>query len=53
MPYRTLGRTGEKVSAIGLGGWHLSRGSVSDQLARRLVRSAIDRGINFMDNSWD
>jgi aryl-alcohol dehydrogenase-like predicted oxidoreductase len=53
MPYRTLGHTGEKVSAIGLGGWHLSRKGVSDRLATRLVRTAIDRGINFMDNSWD
>ncbi|HEV8199618.1 MAG TPA: aldo/keto reductase [Candidatus Polarisedimenticolia bacterium] len=53
MPYRTLGRTKEKVSIIGLGGWHLSRKSVSAALAVRLVRAAIDRGINFMDNSWD
>jgi predicted aldo/keto reductase-like oxidoreductase len=53
MPYRTLGRTKEKVSAIGLGGWHLSRKSVSAALAHRIVRTAIDRGITFLDNSWD
>ncbi|HSU14139.1 aldo/keto reductase [Longimicrobium sp.] len=53
MPYRTLGRTGERVSAIGLGGWHLALPSVDKELAIRIVRSAIDRGVTFMDNSWD
>jgi len=53
MPYRTLGHTGERVSAIGLGGWHLAVPNLDEALARRLVRSAIDRGITFMDNSWD
>jgi aryl-alcohol dehydrogenase-like predicted oxidoreductase len=53
MPYRTLGRTKVKVSALGLGGWHLSRKTVDEALSVRIVRTAIDRGINFMDNSWD
>src|ERR671933_659826 len=53
MVYRTLGSTGERVSAIGLGGWHLSLKHVDEQLAIRIVRTAIDRGITFMDNSWD
>src|ERR1700683_2363558 len=53
MQYRVLGRTGEKVSAIGLGGWHLGLKQVHERLAVRIVRSAIDRGITFMDNSWD
>lgn len=53
MLYRTLGRTGEKVSAIGLGGFHIARHGLSDYESIRLVRSAIDRGITFMDNSWD
>lgn len=53
MIYRTLGKTGEKVSAIGVGGWHLGLKHVDEQLAIRIVRSAIDQGINFMDNSWD
>ncbi|AFZ19386.1 aldo/keto reductase [Allocoleopsis franciscana] len=53
MLYRTLGSTGERVSAIGLGGWHLSLKHVDEQLAIRIVRTAIDRGITFMDNSWD
>src|SRR5437870_12195995 len=53
MIYRTLGSTGEKVSAIGLGGWHLSLKHVDEKQAIRLVREAIDRGINFLDNCWD
>jgi aryl-alcohol dehydrogenase-like predicted oxidoreductase len=52
MQYRTLGRTGEKVSVIGLGGYHI--GVQPDPAESvRLIRTAIDRGINFMDNSWD
>lgn len=53
MLYRVLGSTGERVSALGLGGWHLSLKHVDEQLAIRIVRTAIDRGITFMDNSWD
>src|SRR5215471_5887148 len=53
MIYRTLGRTAEKVSAIGVGGWHLALKHVDENLSLRIVRTAIDRGINFMDNSWD
>jgi aryl-alcohol dehydrogenase-like predicted oxidoreductase len=53
MIYRTLGSTGEKVSAIGLGGWHLALKHVDAPLSLKIVRSAIDRGITFMDNSWD
>lgn len=53
IPQRTLGRTGEKVSAIGVGGWHLGVNYVDEQLSIRIVRAAIDQGINFMDNSWD
>jgi aryl-alcohol dehydrogenase-like predicted oxidoreductase len=53
MLYRTLGRTGEKVSAIGMGGFHLAKHGLTDEESIRLIRSAIDRGITFMDNSWD
>ena len=53
MPYRVLGRTGAHVSAIGLGGWHIGLKTISEALSQRIVRSAIDRGINFLDNSWD
>jgi aryl-alcohol dehydrogenase-like predicted oxidoreductase len=53
MPYRILGRTGERVSAIGIGGWHLGLPHVDESLSVRIVREALDRGINFLDNSWD
>jgi predicted aldo/keto reductase-like oxidoreductase len=52
MIYRTLGRTKEKVSAIGLGGHHIGRPK-DEQVGIGIIRSAIDRGINFMDNCWD
>jgi aryl-alcohol dehydrogenase-like predicted oxidoreductase len=50
---RTLGRTGVQVSLIGLGGWHLGFKYIDDDLATRIIRTAIDNGINFMDNCWD
>jgi aryl-alcohol dehydrogenase-like predicted oxidoreductase len=53
MQYRILGRTGERVSAIGLGGWHLGLTHVDEPLSLRIVRRAIDEGITFLDNSWD
>jgi aryl-alcohol dehydrogenase-like predicted oxidoreductase len=51
IPYRALGNTGVQVSAIGVGGYHL--GEVDEKLAIRIVRTALDSGINFLDNSWD
>jgi aryl-alcohol dehydrogenase-like predicted oxidoreductase len=53
MLYRRLGSTGEMVSLIGMGGAHLSRKPLTEQDAVRLVHAALDRGINFLDNSWD
>ncbi len=52
MSYRPFGRTGERVSAIGLGGYHIGKPSLSEQESIQLIRQAIDRGINFLDNSW-
>jgi aryl-alcohol dehydrogenase-like predicted oxidoreductase len=52
MTYRTLGRTGEKVSMIGLGGYHIGR-QRDAQESIRIIRTAIDNGINFLDNCWD
>jgi aryl-alcohol dehydrogenase-like predicted oxidoreductase len=52
MQYRVLGSTGEKVSAIGVGGWHLGRQQVDEQLSIRIIRTALDHGINFLDNCW-
>jgi uncharacterized protein len=53
MLYRKLGRTGETVSAIGMGGSHMAKASMPDAECIRLVHQAVDRGITFMDNSWD
>ena len=53
MLYRTLGRTGEPVSAIGMGGFHIAQYGLTEEESIRLVRVAVDRGITFMDNSWD
>jgi aryl-alcohol dehydrogenase-like predicted oxidoreductase len=52
MLYRQLGRTGVQVSAIGLGGYHIGVPK-DEQEGIRIIRTAIDRGINFMDNCWD
>jgi aryl-alcohol dehydrogenase-like predicted oxidoreductase len=52
MIYRELGRTGERVSAIGIGGYHLGKQQDPNE-SIRLLRAAIDRGITFMDNCWD
>ena len=52
VPTRVLGRTGKKVSIIGIGGWHI--GSVKDEAeAIRIMHAAIDDGVNFFDNAWD
>jgi uncharacterized protein len=53
IPYRTLGHTGEKVSCIGMGGFHLGKPQLPEADAIKLVHSGVDRGINFLDNSWD
>ena len=49
---RVLGRTGEKVSILGIGGFHVGDISVPDEIAIKIIRTAIDRGVNFMDNAW-
>ena len=53
MLYRPFGRTSEKISAIGMGGFHLGKDAVSDGEATRLIHEGVDRGITFMDNCWD
>lgn len=52
MRYRQLGRTGEEVSAIGLGGHHIGR-QKEEKESIEIIRAAIDAGITFMDNCWD
>ncbi len=52
MPYRTLGRSGEMVSLLGLGGAHIGMAKTEDE-SIRIVRTALDNGVNFLDNCWD
>ena len=52
MLYRSFGKTGARVSVLGVGGSHIGK-TESDALATKIIRTAVDRGVNFMDNSWD
>ena len=52
MQFRTLGHTGERVSIVGLGGYHMAVPK-DPELSIRIVRTAVDGGITFMDNCWD
>jgi uncharacterized protein len=53
IPRRRLGKTGEMVSMVGLGGFHLVRPDLEEAEAIRIVRTAVDNGLNFLDNCWD
>jgi uncharacterized protein len=52
MPYRQLGTTGDTVSAIGMGGYHIGKQKDADE-SIRLIRAGVDQGITFLDNCWD
>jgi uncharacterized protein len=52
IPYRKLGRSGEKVSLVGLGGYHLGK-QADPQESIRIIRTGLDEGVNFLDNCWD
>jgi predicted aldo/keto reductase-like oxidoreductase len=52
MQYRTLGRTGEKVSMMGLGGFHIGMQKEETE-SIQIIRAAIDNGVTFLDNCWD
>jgi hypothetical protein len=51
IPYRTLGRTGERVSLVGLGGFHIGMQKTEEE-SIRIIRTALDVGVNFLDNCW-
>ncbi len=53
MPRRLLGRTGEEVSVLGIGGGHIGQSQLSSEESVTLMRTALDHGINFLDNAWD
>jgi len=50
LPVRELGATGEKVSILGLGGYHI--GQLPENESIQLIREAVDNGITFLDNAW-
>src|SRR5581483_4107635 len=52
VPTRALGRTGENVSMVGLGGYHIGMQS-DEQESIGIIRAALDNGMNFLDNCWD
>jgi predicted aldo/keto reductase-like oxidoreductase len=53
IPYRTLGRTGESVSIVGIGGFHLGKPGLTANESIRIIRKSLDEGFNFLDNCWD
>jgi predicted aldo/keto reductase-like oxidoreductase len=52
MFYRMLGKTGEEVSFLGIGGFHIGAPKDPEE-STRIIRTAVDRGITFLDNCWD
>src|SRR5258707_12591049 len=50
--YRTLGRTGEKVSMMGLGGYHIGM-QEDEKESIQIIRAAVNNGINFLGNCWE
>jgi len=52
MPYRLLGSTGAKVSLLGVGGYHIGVQASAEE-STRIIRTAIDEGVNFLDNAWE
>jgi uncharacterized protein len=52
VPRRKLGRTGVEVSCVGLGGFHIGK-QQDEKESIKLIRGALDQGINFLDNCWD
>jgi predicted aldo/keto reductase-like oxidoreductase len=53
MPYRVLGKTGEKVSLLGVGGYHIGVDELTDEQSIAIMRTAVDEGVNFFDNAWE
>ena len=53
MLYRGFGRSEARISAIGMGGFHLGKSVLTDDEAVRLIHEGGDRGITFMGDGWD
>lgn len=52
VPYRKLGKTGLDVSLIGVGGYHIGDRFITEKTSIKLIREALDNGVNFLDNAW-
>jgi uncharacterized protein len=52
IPQRAFGKTGEKVSILGLGGYTLGQAPSYD-VAEQIVHEAVDAGVTFFDNAWE
>lgn len=52
MPMRTLGKTGEKISMLTIGGYHVGIPEVSEEQSVEIIRTAVDEGVNLLDNAW-
>ena len=53
IPYRVLGKTGLKISILAVGGHTIGIDELTDSESIKIMRTAIDEGINFFDNAWD
>lgn len=51
IPKRPLGSTGEMVSLLAVGGFHIGKHS-NPKIGIQIIRTAIDNGVNFLDNAW-
>jgi aryl-alcohol dehydrogenase-like predicted oxidoreductase len=51
IPTRVLGSTGERVTILCVGGYHIGKPNARE-MGVRIIRAAIDEGINFLDNAW-
>ncbi|WP_192348912.1 aldo/keto reductase [Algoriphagus sp. Y33] len=54
MNYRTLGKTGWKISEIGLGTWQVGGGwgtAFDPKVAEEILHAAFDKGVNFVDTA--
>ena len=53
MPYRPFGKSGDRLSLLGIGGAHIGESYVPEALGIQIIRTALDEGVNFLDNCWD
>lgn len=51
MPHRPLGKSGERVSLLTIGGAHIGGNDLTEEESIRIMRTAVDEGVNFFDNA--